>query len=226
MGGEISYNFKCTSHRGAFLILKGRAIKAAIDRNARLERYILQHHESWVNFATDEETLGIRCEPESIILVQGVLKTSGWAIGAFPGKVDRSQEFKLGVKAQTVLNAHAHVSTTRCESYGCIQRSGPDRSSTSDEKLLIGPPNTATSSPINEFTDRLRGSKYPEDQCVFLKYYKIKRRAWLPKKLVANADPPDLDRDGSSNHGDDSAVRVNESNIESETAFLPVRSSD
>ncbi len=196
-----------------------------IGRNARLERYMLQHHESWFAFATDEETLGIQCEPESIILVQGVLKTSGWTVGAFPGKIDRSQEFRIGAKVETLFNAHAQVSTTRSESHGCIQRSCPDRASGTAGKLLTGPTRHATSSPMAEFTDRLRGSNYPQDQCVFLKYYKIKHRrlGLLPKKIVANADPPDLD--GDFNHGADSAVFASDDSIEPETAFPSVRSS-
>ncbi|KAI0084197.1 hypothetical protein BDY19DRAFT_973545 [Irpex rosettiformis] len=124
-GGGLSYNFHCTSDRGALLLLKDYATKTSISSNPHFPEYMRRHHESWYRFATDPEKLGIECMPEDIILVRGTTKTSAWTVAAFLFKIDRVHG--LAVEAQ--LGPAASFGLTLSSEHGiyptCEQRSGP-----------------------------------------------------------------------------------------------------
>ncbi|KAI0826372.1 hypothetical protein BC629DRAFT_1719017 [Irpex lacteus] len=160
-GAEISYKFECSSHCGALLVLKDYATKVSIEPNLQLENYMLDNHKSWHEFATDEEKFGRRLEPEDIILVRGVTKTSAWTMAAFLGDVDRAHRFSAGVKGGPIGSAGVKWSSKHSKSHACVHRTSPKRTEPSS------------------------------DQCIFLNYYKVKYRLrFFPKVIKANADPP------------------------------------
>lgn len=175
---------------------------------------MLQNHQSWYAFATDPQTLGIRCEKESIVLVRGTVKTSAWTVGAFLGKFDRTQSVSLGAQLGTIGGGALKLSSERARYHKCEQRNGPLRSSSQYAAQLphsescasqpsnpLGIPLPPGNSPSSSVTNV---SHFPKDQCVFLSFYKIKYRVFLPKKITANADPSSMDP--SPDHGDGEAV--------------------
>ena len=60
----------------------------------------------------------------------------------------------------------------------------------------------------------------PNDQCIFLRYYKIKYRRFLPSKLEANAEPPFLDEDRGDGGG--LATPATDAYIEMNPELVPV----
>ncbi|KAI0765559.1 hypothetical protein BC629DRAFT_1541086 [Irpex lacteus] len=202
-GGELSYTFKCTIHRGAFLVLKDHATKASFGPNAPFERYMLQHHASWHAFATDDRKLGIRCAKEDLVLVRETMKTSSWTVGAFLGKSTERKRSPLGHKSRQ-----------------------PPRPN-SVYLLNIASIITASSAvaPSRRLTSQRSCATRAKDQCIFLNIYKLKHRKLLPTKIVANGErsTPD-DRDDGSVGSAGTSVSSADYSVEMDTGNFPVRS--
>ncbi len=181
-GAEISYKFECSSRCGALLALKDYATKVSIEPNLQLENYMLDNHKSWHEFATDEEKFGRRLEPEDIILVRGVTKTSAWTMAAFLGDVDRAHRFSAGVKGGPIGSAGVKWSSKHSKSHACVHRTSPKRSYSFSYFIVLWADCRGWCAP---------GTEPSSDQCIFLNYYKVKYRLlFFPKVIKANADPP------------------------------------
>ncbi|KAI0765560.1 hypothetical protein BC629DRAFT_1541098 [Irpex lacteus] len=198
-GGDFSYTFKCTSHRGAFLVLDDHATKTSFSPNIPFKQYMLENHASWYAFATDPKRWGLQCEPEDIILVRGTMKTSSWTVGAFFGQVNRLHDFATGGQVASIAGAKFQMSSEYSQSHKWEQRSGPYRALAHlSTPQLISPADTMD---IDSVDPRAQVNQPVKDQCIFLSYYKIKYRTFLPKKIVAHADPPSLEEDPDGNGG-------------------------
>lgn len=116
-------------------------------------------------------TIGHDRSPEEILFVTGWLKTSEWAIAAILSE-GRSHSFTLSADVGSSLaQAKLHAEVSQEVEVSAIHRSGP-----------VG------------VTERRH------NQCLFLRYYKVKYRAgplkFLGMKIVAGAEP----RDPESHH--------------------------
>lgn len=133
-----------------------------------------KHHRSWVDFAENE--LDLEISPEDIILVRGWVKTSEWAVAAFKSDT-RSYGGSISASFNAVPSAGFEFKVSKKDSMMCASNSGPKP--TQSSSML----NSSTSTP----------STLPQNQCIFLQYYKIKyRRFWLPSKIQAAAGPSQL----------------------------------
>lgn len=126
--------------------------------------YIIKHHASWCAFAEGE---GYLVPPDAIILVSGWLKTSEWTIATFSSS-GRSQAIDLNASAGPYASA-------------VIQAAGGEERYTSIEQR---------SSPRKAGV--AQGEGLPRDQCLFLRYYKLKTRALGRPKVVLQADAKDV----------------------------------
>lgn len=224
-GAELAYSFSCRSHRGAFLILQDYATRSWIEPNSRFTDYIRQYHDSWYAFATDPEKLGLECKPEDIVLVRGTMKTSAWTVGAFLARDDRAHDFAAGGQIANVAGARLKFSSEHSLSHKCEGRSGPIR-----KQLFTINPSSPLSMPDDiDAMDVVSERQEPQnidydasrkDQCVFLSYYKVKYRRFLPKKIVAQAGPSILDKDTEDK--EDIAVRGADIVIGTEPEYIPV----
>ena len=186
---------------------------------------MLQHHRSWCVFAANPKILGIVRPPEDIVLVLGTMKTSVWTVGAFLARDDRVHDFSAGGQVGTVAGARLQLTSERNESQTCQQRSGPHRQprKTSAASPSVDPlslhrlASDAPDSTTQNNTDELPP---PKDQCIFLRYYKIKYRTFWPKKIVANADPSSLDKD--TDDSDDLPTPATDADVELDPEFIPV----
>lgn len=163
------------------------ATKTVVQKQERkFEEYMLHHHQSWVDYATDTKYLGMRRKPEDIILVRGTVKTSSWTVGAFIGDGREDHEVALEGRLGPVVNVSFQYSLQESSECSPVPlRSGPaHRVSSTDitthpSRLLTNP---ASATGIAERTIK---EKY---QCVFLSFYKMKYRRPLPRKIRAAAD--------------------------------------
>ncbi|KAI0765564.1 hypothetical protein BC629DRAFT_1541120 [Irpex lacteus] len=218
-GGNLAYTFKCSSHRGAFLVIDDHATKTSFSPNIPFKRYMLEHHASWYAFATDPKKFGLQCEPEDIILVRGTMKTSSWRIGAFFGHTSRSHGLAAGAQVAPVGGANLQMSSEYNQSHKWEQRVDPHRAlpRSSAFRLASAPDDAMDVDSVD--SQGLIYQPLVKDQCLFLNYYKIKWRKFLPKKIIAQADPPSLDEeafDGGGSPvmaGTDSEVELDCDNI-------------
>lgn len=214
MGGEFGYTFKCTSHRGAYLVLKDYATKASFGPNAPFEKYMLQHHASWYAYATDDSKLGIRIAKEELVLVRGTMKTSSWTVGAFLGRVDRTQEGTIGAQSTAAVGANFSLSSEYSDYHNCEQRSSPQSPS---------PPESADVEPSDNLQVENRLGALAKNQCIFLNIYKLKHRKLLPTKIVANGEPSDPDHQDDDSLGSaGTSVSSADYSIEMDPGNVPV----
>ncbi|KAI0092298.1 hypothetical protein BDY19DRAFT_591513 [Irpex rosettiformis] len=106
---------------------------------------------------------GLSLKNEDIILVRGFVKTSRWTVAAFLGSRSSTQQVTISGELGSVVNI------------------GINYSSHEDARCSPVAPRSGPAHPM------------PKDQCLFLNYYKIKRRRFFPNEIVAAADPSDHD---------------------------------
>ncbi|KAH9839021.1 uncharacterized protein C8Q71DRAFT_747171 [Rhodofomes roseus] len=192
---NLGLRFRCTNEQGAVLVLPTKkAIGEQLLPNSLIPKYMGRNHAYWYEFATERAQLDLK--QEDIILISGWIKTARWAVAAFV-EGGREVELSFGAGQASLADASFSVTTTQGVSRSWHQHSGPD----TDEET------TAGSSSV---------SRSVQDQCVFLHFYKSKRRLGgilpklLPMKIAAagedgarrwpsggNWDPPE-DDDGAS----------------------------
>ncbi|RPD58796.1 hypothetical protein L226DRAFT_539425 [Lentinus tigrinus ALCF2SS1-7] len=152
--------FKCADEQGAVLVLKDDAAREALHPSKDLTLYIVRNHESWHRFALDVFRLDLG--ESDILFVSGCIKTGAWALAAATNRA-RDGELVFGGSFGVLSQATFSVSAMEKITIPVEHRSGPKR---------------------------LAGDAEPEDkrdQCVFLHYYKCKRRRVLGPKVIRAA---------------------------------------
>lgn len=150
-----SYSFTWKGGRGAIAVLiePGRQIFVT---GQALRRYVYENWGSWYDWAREN---GYNLKPEDMIFVSGWTKTSKWALASFQRTNQRRPEtisFTLGskgsVSALTFTFPHSGAPISM------------DQRTSAPRLMLQGSPDaTSPDSGI-------------QDQTIFLKYYKLKRR--------------------------------------------------
>ena len=169
-------SFALTRERGAALITQHPTHREDIERRGIFEKYIKQHYSSWVDFARERGD-GDDARP---ILVTGVHLTQEFATIAYSDNRTRMEcEFSVGVPAAASGSVSVWGSW---RTPGLVHTNcGPDPSRTRGNR------SSSDSGPTLE-------SAIPEeyDQCVFIRYYTIRRRGFIPTVLKAGAGPHQL----------------------------------
>ncbi|GJE89765.1 hypothetical protein PsYK624_058720 [Phanerochaete sordida] len=163
-GVEASYSFSSSVDRGAIAVLGDYGHQRWYLSNRQFRDYIVAHHASWYAFADDN---GYLLSPDAIILVSGWLKTSEWAIATF-ANFDRSQQIDLHASVGSYASAVFRAANHSVTHMSVEQRSGPQTRLAGHESAL------------------------PRDQCLFLRYYKLKTRTFGRPKVLLRADAKDI----------------------------------
>ena len=168
--------FELTSKRGAALITKYPTHREEIERGGRFVDYIKQHYESWVDFARKQG----HEEDVRPILVTGVDLTREFAMVAYSdNKTSTECEFSTTLPgvASTSISLWGSWHTSGLVHKNC----GPDPSR--QRRGLDDRP-----APESEIPDEYT-------QCVFIRYYTIIEKAFIPKVLSTDdpmgVDPPE-----------------------------------
>jgi hypothetical protein len=168
--------FELTHNQGAALITKYPTYREDVERELTFEDYIRKHYQSWVDFSR-ERGYGKDIRP---ILVTGVDLTRDFATVAYSDNRTRMRcNFSAAVPAVASASASVWGSWrteglvhTNCGPYPAHTTQGDHRSSessTSDSTIPDG-----------------------YNQCVFIRYYTIRRRLFIPMVIKAGAGPHQL----------------------------------
>lgn len=149
-----------------------------------ITQYIRQHHDSWYAFATDPVKYGLECKPEDIIMVRGFVKTSAWAVAAFPDGGASQREVAFSGTAGPFANAGFHFAQQQQRQVAFEHRVGPSRGKSRTPSIASGKAR-ATEFPVPDVGDAAEGEAAERDQTVFLGYFKILRRKFWRKKIKA-----------------------------------------
>ncbi|KAI9063866.1 hypothetical protein FKP32DRAFT_1592106 [Trametes sanguinea] len=158
--------FKFSEDQGAVLVLKSPGNRETLHPCRDLVQYIVQNHPAWYSFATDVCRLDVA--ESDIIFVAGFIKTAEWALAAATQRA-RECELTFGGNVGPLTSATFSISSRREAAMSVEHRTGPHRmdseSRASDDEVV-------------------------SDQCVFLHYYKFKRRKILSPKVIRAAGGP------------------------------------
>lgn len=174
-----------------------------VHQTQKMKTYMLKNLVRWHGMAT--QRLGLEIAAENMLFVRGYVKTTKWAMAAF-WKDSRGVKasFNGGVDNYASVATGFGVTKKTTGIYG--HRIGPDGRPWIFGDMSVEPKTTSHQhlSPPFEHTSRDNGHgahanephgtadeqvHYPPDQCIFLSYFKLKKRMLLPDKIQAAAEP-------------------------------------
>lgn len=176
-------------------MLDPSGISHVILSRSSIVRYMRTHFERWIEFANGRFGLGLK--DEELLFVSGTIKTSRWAVATFYGDYREKQGAVTGkLGSLAAVEFSLAISDMRLDS--SYYRVGPPKSrqrvAPSDKSIADGP---------NSESNHVEAAD-KHDRCIFLHYYKMKRRRMLrgrgPIQAAAGPHdlPPDSDDDDSS----------------------------
>ena len=172
------------------MVTKHETYREDIERRLVFERYTKKHYNSWVDFAREH---GHDSNPKPV-LVTGVDLTRDFAMVAYSNNSVRMEcEFSAAVPA---------VASASLSLWGRWRTEGLVHTNCGPRSSAIG---TASSSDSGDHATP--ASTIPSDynQCVFIRYYTMRRRVLIPIIIKAGAGPHDLGDHDSGNDSSDSA---------------------
>lgn len=152
------------------MVIQKRADLEAIHPSRRMVNYMSQNFSSWHDFITGR--LDVDISREDIRFISGVYKTADWAVASYT-EAGRSALFRFNADFQVGSMAFLASSST-------MSQTPPLQN--------WGPRSDAATSPTSSTT-----SLRPNDQSVFIHYYKLKRRLFVfPRVMKAAAGYDEL----------------------------------
>lgn len=147
------------------------------------------HFDSWLEFANAR--LGLGLKEDQIMFVSGTTKTSRWGVAAFRGATREKRGTVVG-NLGPLAAVDFSFSLSDAQLSSTHYRAGPT------ERPSCGASTCRAGQQQEEY-----------DQCVFIHYYKRKRRKWpLPSVIKAAAEPGDLPGDPDVDSGGESYMDV------------------
>ena len=172
-GSGIS--FQLTGDQGAALLTTHLTYSEDIQRRGTFEEYVKEHYDSWVAFARVRGH-GNDVQP---VLVTGVDMTRGFAMMSYSNDGDDlTAEFTMS--APGVASPWGTWRTPGSVYTNCGPQ--PRRLPTVTQSVIPGP---SDSSHPETDSDAYR-------QCVFVRYYTVRKRMGIPRVIKAAAGPHDL----------------------------------
>ena len=182
----ISISFELTEKRGATLVTKYPTYREDAELELPFKAYTKRHYDSWVAFARDAGH-GDDIRP---VLITGVDMTRDFAMMAYVNSgVNLVSEFTISVPM---------VASASASAWGTWHTEGLVHTNCGPQ--LCRPPSSAQTTDLSPPGNNDTGTVPDEyNQCVFVRYYTMRRRALLfPRVIKAAAGPHDLgpeDRD-------------------------------
>ncbi|KZT00235.1 uncharacterized protein LAESUDRAFT_666522 [Laetiporus sulphureus 93-53] len=179
-GTGAGSTFECTEDNGAILVLGAPAIRHRLRHGRRIKTYIRTHLRNWHTFAV--KRLDLDLSEDDIIFVSGWVKTTAWSLAAFAGDA-KNARITFSADGDGVAGGCWQINEARDANWAFEYHSGPpsDGVRKNEERRI----NKAAAK--NENDDGHRRGK--QDQCVFLHYYKLKKRFLCIKSMKAMAEP-------------------------------------
>ena len=180
----VSISFELTEKQGAALVTRYRTYREDAELESAFKAYTKRHYDSWVAFARDTGH-GDDIRP---VIVTGVDMTRDFAMLAYSNNgANLTSEFTTSAPMVASVSAAAW-GTWRTE--GLVHTNcGP--------QLCCPPPSTQTADLTSSDDDDTGIVPDEYNQCVFVRYYTVRKRALMfPRVIRAAAGPHDPDVGG------------------------------
>ena len=177
-----SFSFQLTGDQGAALVTKYHTYREDVQLKGNSMKYTKDHYNSWVTFAR-ETGHGDDIKP---VLVTGVDMTRDFAMMSYSNGDDRlTSEFTTSATG---------VGTD----WGTWRASGSVHTSCGPHH----PPSpTQTTDPTPPGTSHAEIVPDENNQCVFVRYFAVRKRLGIPRVIKAAAGPHDLGPGSRDNEG-------------------------
>ena len=190
-GVGISFDLK--GDQGAALVTKHRTYREDVELEFTFEAYTKRHYNSWIKFAR-EAGHGNNIRP---VIVTGFDMTKDFAMMAYTNNdVSFRSEFTVSVPA---------VGSASVSAWGTWRTEGLVYTNCGPQ--LCCPPSPTQAADLTP-SDGTHAEAVPDgyDQCVFVRYFTIRKRAGIfPTIMRAAAGPHDL---GSGSRDDEELIRL------------------
>ncbi|TBU27184.1 hypothetical protein BD311DRAFT_807886 [Dichomitus squalens] len=194
-----SFAFQTTADCGALVLLEPPAESADIESKRHIVNYMRRHFDSWLDFVNGQEGMGLGLEEQDILFVSGTTKTTHWGVAAFQGNGSERKEGRISAQFTPYATASFSVSLAHASMPRSHYRYGPHPGQEASVPVTM-------SMLSQEVQPGLTAIK--RDQCLFIHYYKMRRRRPLPKfAMRAAAGPHDLGP-GSSDPGTSDSASI------------------
>ena len=189
------------------MVTKHETYGEDIERRLVFEKYIKRHYNSWVDFAREQ---GHDSNPKPVI-VTGVDLTRDFAMVAYSNNSVRMEcEFSAAVPT---------VASTSLSLWGRWRTEGLVHTNCRPPPLAVG---AASSSDSSDHVTPVSTIPNEYNQCVFIRYYTMRRRGPILKIIKAGAGPHDLGDRDSGNDPSNSACFQGLSSGDSDTSDVVV----
>ena len=178
-----SISFRLAGDQGAALLTKHLTHREDIRRERTFEKYAKEHYDSWVTFAR-ETGHGNDIKP---ILVTGVDMTRDFAMVAYSNSDCDG------------LTAEFTTSAPDAPAWGTWQTTGVAHTNCGPQPCRVLSPTRAGCS-IPSADNHPENVSDEHDQCVFIRYYTMRKRLGIPRVIKAAAGPHDP---GSGDYDDE-----------------------
>ena len=176
------------------VMLNPPGVAEDIESRRHIVNYMRNNFDSWFEFANASNSWGLDLRPEDIIFVCGTLKTTQWAVAAFQGSTFRNKDGYVSGQIGSFGNVGISVQISNQLLPTTHHRAGPRVSAVQvDEQRRLSYPGYNTPAGL---------SPAEPNQCLFVHYYKMKRRLWWKEPMQAGAGPHHLPP-GEDNPGSD-----------------------
>ena len=178
-------SFQLTGGQGAALLTKHLTHREDIQRERTSEEYTKEHYDSWVVFAR-ETGHGNDIKP---VLVTGVDMTRDFAMLSYSNDEDEYD-----------LTAEFTTSAPGASAWGTWQTTGAVYTDCGPQ--LDPPPSPAQATdPTSSDNSHTEIAPDEYNQCVFVRYYTMRKRLGIPRVIKAAAGPHDLGPGGRNDEG-------------------------
>ena len=175
----MNFSFTCSDNNGAFLMFHPTAVTTEIRSKRHIINYMRQHFAHWMDYAN--EKYGLELKEQDIMFICGMTKTARWGVAALQGNY-KKKSGSVTADLSSVAGLNMTVSISDHTLPQTHRKVGPS-------KRIAAPVPT----PLVEGSDGQTASKEePNDQCIFIHYYLMKRRLLFRYPIKAAAGPDEL----------------------------------
>ncbi|KAI0743152.1 WD40-repeat-containing domain protein [Daedaleopsis nitida] len=192
------FAFETATDAGAFVMLEAPALSRDIHSKRHIVTYMKDNFERWLEFANSEQSWGLNLRDHEIVFICGTTKTSRWAVASFHDHGFRkkqgyvSGDFGPFATVGLSVNISNQILPTHHYRHGPL----PRRQSQVQSQTLRYSGSPPADSDLSS-----------QSQCLFVHYYKMKRRLWWKDPMQAAAGPHQLPP-GPDNSGLDSPLAL------------------
>ena len=172
-----------------------------------------ENYDSWLQFVNGQDGLGLGLEEQGILFVSGTTKTTNWGVAAFQGNGSERKEGRISAQFTPYATANFSVSLANTSMPSSQYRYGPRHAQENRVPAFL--------TMLSE-ESQPRPPELKRDQCLFIHYYKMRRRILLaPRAIQAAAGPQDF-MPGPKSPGMDSSATSDAPNSDFVFDSLPV----